>query len=72
VPAGVVDGLRATRPGLEIVDIGPVIRSLRRSKDPDEIATLRRMVLRSRVGREERMVSSTESPYCSHCAGCGN
>ena len=37
VPAGVVEGLRAARPGLEIVDIGPVIRPLRRAKDPDEI-----------------------------------
>jgi Xaa-Pro aminopeptidase len=45
VPAGVVEGLRANRPGLEIVDIGPVIRLLRRSKDPDEIATLRRAML---------------------------
>jgi Xaa-Pro aminopeptidase len=42
VPAGIVEGLRATRPGLEILDIGPLIRPLRRSKDPDEIATLRR------------------------------
>ena len=42
VPGGVVEGLRAARPGLEIVDIGPLIRPLRRSKDPDEVATLRR------------------------------
>ena len=42
VPAGVVEGLRAARAGLEIVDIGPLIRPLRRSKDPDEIETLRR------------------------------
>jgi Xaa-Pro aminopeptidase len=45
VPARVVEGLRATRPGLEIIDIGPLIRPLRRSKDPDEIATLRRSML---------------------------
>ena len=42
VPSGVVEGLRASRPGLEIVNIGPLIRPLRRSKDPDEIETLRR------------------------------
>ncbi len=41
-PPGVVEGLRAARPGLEIVDIGPIIRPLRRSKDPDEIEILRR------------------------------
>jgi Xaa-Pro aminopeptidase len=42
VPAGVVEGLRAARPGLEIVDLGPIIRPLRRSKDPDELEVLRR------------------------------
>ncbi len=42
VPSGVVEGLRAARPGLELVDIGPLIRPLRRSKDPDEVETLRR------------------------------
>jgi Xaa-Pro aminopeptidase len=41
-PAGLVEGLRAARPGLELVDIGPLIRPLRRSKDPDEVETLRR------------------------------
>jgi len=42
VPSGVVEGLRSTRPGLEIVDIAPVIRPLRRAKDADEIEVLRR------------------------------
>ncbi len=42
VPAGLVEGLRAERPGLEVVDIGPLIRPMRRSKDPDEVETLRR------------------------------
>jgi Xaa-Pro aminopeptidase len=42
VPAGLVESLRQSRPGLEIVDIGPLVRPLRRSKDPDEIETLRR------------------------------
>ncbi len=42
VPSGVVEGLRSSRSGLEIVDISPLIRPLRRSKDPDEIETLRR------------------------------
>ncbi|MGO9921045.1 MAG: M24 family metallopeptidase [Isosphaeraceae bacterium] len=41
VPAAIVEGLREARPGLEIVDIGPIIRRLRRSKDPDEIEVLR-------------------------------
>jgi Xaa-Pro aminopeptidase len=42
VPAGVVERLRAARPGVEIVDIGPVVRPLRRSKDSDELEVLRR------------------------------
>ena len=42
VPAGIVAGLRVDRPHLELVDLDPILRSLRRSKDPDEIALLRR------------------------------
>ena len=42
VPSGVVEGLRSARPGVEIVDITPVIRPLRRSKEGDEVATLKR------------------------------
>jgi Xaa-Pro aminopeptidase len=42
VPTRVIEGLRAARVGIELVDIGPTIRSLRRAKDPDEIETLKR------------------------------
>jgi Xaa-Pro aminopeptidase len=41
VPSAIVEGLKAARPGLEVVDIGPMIRRLRRVKDPDEIQVLR-------------------------------
>ena len=41
-PAGLIEGLRATRPGVEIVDLDPIIRPLRRSKDPDELVILNR------------------------------
>jgi Xaa-Pro aminopeptidase len=41
VPAGIVAGLREAQPGLEIIDIGPIIRQLRRAKDPDEVEVLR-------------------------------
>ena len=41
VPAGVVEGLRAARPQVEIVDIGPLFRPLRRAKHADEIDLLR-------------------------------
>ena len=40
VPAGVIEGLRSARTGLEIIDIAPIIRQLRRAKDPDEIEVL--------------------------------
>lgn len=42
VPSGLVEGLHASRPELDLVDIGPLIRPMRRAKDPDEIETLRR------------------------------
>jgi Xaa-Pro aminopeptidase len=42
VSSGVVEGLRSARPGLEIVDISPLFRPMRRSKDPDEVEALRR------------------------------
>lgn len=40
VPGGIVEGLRAARAGLEVVDLGPVIRPLRRGKSADELDTL--------------------------------
>jgi Xaa-Pro aminopeptidase len=50
VPSGIVEGLRAARPDVEIVDIGPAIRPLRRSKDPDELATMRRAMRAGEAG----------------------
>jgi Xaa-Pro aminopeptidase len=50
VPAGLVEGLRAARPNLEIVDIGPLMRPLRRKKDADEIALLRRSMHAGEAG----------------------
>ena len=44
VPAGVVEGLRAARPDVEVVDISPIIRPMRRSKDRDEIEALKRSI----------------------------
>jgi Xaa-Pro aminopeptidase len=42
VPSGVIEGLRAARPGLELADITPLFRPLRRAKDADEVAALNR------------------------------
>jgi Xaa-Pro aminopeptidase len=42
VPSGIVQGLKATHPEVEILDITPIIRPLRRAKDADEIAVLKR------------------------------
>lgn len=50
VPLGLVEGLRAARPGLELVDLDPIIRPLRRSKDPDEMAVLRRSIRAGEAG----------------------
>jgi len=41
-PAALIDGLRAARPRVQFTDIDPVIRRLRRAKDPDEVAVIRR------------------------------
>ena len=45
VPAEILQGLRAAQPNLETVDLDPLIRPMRRAKDPDEIATLNRSML---------------------------
>jgi Xaa-Pro aminopeptidase len=41
VPSRIVEELRRTRDNVGIVDIGPMIREMRRSKDADEIDVLR-------------------------------
>jgi Xaa-Pro aminopeptidase len=51
VPAGVVEGLRAARPGLELVDLDPVVRPLKRAKDPDELAAIRRAIRAAEAGQ---------------------
>ena len=50
VPAGVIEGLRAARPELEIVDLSRVIRPMRRAKDADEVETLRRVMKAGEAG----------------------
>lgn len=39
--AGIVEGLRAARPGVAFTAIDPVVHLLRRKKDPDELALIR-------------------------------
>jgi len=56
VPSGVVEGLRSTRPGMEIVDVAPVIRPLRRAKDTDEIEVLRRSMRAGEAGLAAALV----------------
>jgi Xaa-Pro aminopeptidase len=51
VPAGVIEGLRTARPGLEIVDIAPVLRTIRRAKDPDEVEVLLRSMRAGEKGQ---------------------
>lgn len=42
VPAIVIEALREATPGLMLLDVGPTIHRLMRSKDADEVAVLRR------------------------------
>ncbi len=42
VPAAIVEAIRSKNPGVEFVDLDPIIRPLRRAKDADELALLRR------------------------------
>ncbi len=41
LPAGIVEGLRASRAGVEMVPLDGFLRELRRGKDPDEVALVR-------------------------------
>ncbi|WP_406696629.1 Xaa-Pro peptidase family protein [Singulisphaera sp. Ch08] len=44
VPAAVVEALRATRPDLTLIDLDPIIRPMKRAKDPDEVALIKRSI----------------------------
>jgi Xaa-Pro aminopeptidase len=44
VPAGLVEGLRARRAGVEWLDLDPILRPMRRAKDPDELALVCRSI----------------------------
>jgi Xaa-Pro aminopeptidase len=50
VPSGIVEALRSSRTGLEIVDLSPLIRPLRRQKHDDEIATMMRCMKAGEAG----------------------
>ena len=39
-----VEGLRQIHPHVEVADLGPIVGPLRRSKDPDELALIRRAI----------------------------
>src|SRR5437868_8079556 len=47
----VVEGLKSRYARVEFVDLGPEIRRLRRAKDPDELALLRRSLAASDAGQ---------------------
>ena len=55
VPAGVVEGLRTARPGVQIVDLSEIIRPMRRAKDADEVETLRRVMQATDAGHAAAM-----------------
>ena len=51
VSAGVIEGLKSARPNLEIVNLSPLIRPLRRKKHTDEVATLMRSMKAGEAGQ---------------------
>ncbi len=48
--AAVLEGLRAQRSGIETFDISPTIHAIKRSKDPDEVAILKRCMRSAEAG----------------------
>lgn len=54
-PAGLIRGLESSAPGIEWLDLDPLIRPLRRSKDVDELALLRRCLKASDAGMAAAM-----------------
>ncbi|MFO0895971.1 MAG: Xaa-Pro peptidase family protein [Pirellulales bacterium] len=50
-PAGVVEGLRSARGGIELIDVDPVLHRLKRSKAPDEVALIRRAIQAGEAGQ---------------------
>jgi Xaa-Pro aminopeptidase len=49
-PAGLIGGLRALRGSLALIDIDPLLRELRRAKDPDEITLIRQSLHAATAG----------------------
>ncbi len=59
VPGGLVEGLRAARSGLSIIDLDPVVRPLKRVKDGDELALLNRSIRAGEAGHAAAMAKLT-------------
>jgi Xaa-Pro aminopeptidase len=55
VPAGLIESLGAIKRGLGTVDLGPIIRKLRRSKDADEIAATRAAIAAGEAGQAKAL-----------------
>lgn len=49
-PAGVVEGLRFSRPSVHFTDVSPLIHQMKRSKYPDEMALMRRSISAAEAG----------------------
>jgi Xaa-Pro aminopeptidase len=54
-PSGLLDGLRAARNDLVLTDLDQTVRDLRRAKDPDEIALIRRSLAAATAGLKAAM-----------------
>jgi Xaa-Pro aminopeptidase len=49
-PAGLVEGIRALQTHVDLIDLDPIIRPLRRAKDPDELELIRRSIRAGEAG----------------------
>lgn len=58
VPAGVLLGLQADRPKLEVVPVDPEIFALKRRKDPDELAILERSMKAGDAGHAAALANT--------------
>ncbi len=58
-PSGIVEGLRSRRSDCRFLDLDPIIRSLRRRKDPDELALIERAIRAGEAGHAEAIARIT-------------
>jgi Xaa-Pro aminopeptidase len=54
-PTAIVDGVRAARPQVRLFDLEPILREMRRAKDPDEVTAIRHALKAASAGLRNAM-----------------